>query len=127
MSRALTIQVEREGGASTLAIIVSGGPGVGLVEVLVPRGASVRLLIETVATRGGHSVEESFVFLDDADEPLALDVTVDDGHPHHKRHHVHRHRQVEVIVNYGDGRAQGRFSPATRVDRVLRWAVAQFP
>lgn len=113
--------------ARSLAVIVSGEPGHGLVDVVVPHGASVRVLVEAMATRGGHAVEEAFVFVDDADEPLALDVVVDEAHPHHRRHHVHRRRTVEVVVNYADGREQGRFSPATRVERVLRWAVAQFP
>ncbi len=117
----------RGGDARTLAVIVSGEPGHGLVDVVVPYGASVRVLVEVMATRGGHVGEEAFVFVDDADEPLALEVVVDEAHPHRRRHHVHRRREVEVIVNYGGGRAYARFSPATRVERVLRWAVAQFP
>ena len=96
-----------------------------LVEVKLGPGEHVAVVIARAARDAGLG-ENVFVFVDDADEPLDVTIALDDGYPHHRRHHVHRHRQVEVTVHYDRGSRTRVFSPAARIERVLLWAIEAF-
>ena len=76
--------------------------------------------------------EEEFVFLDDDDEPVEVDLTIVEvviargRHPGH--HHVHRHhcRQITVEVHYGGDTRVVAVTPNQSVASVLSKAIAEF-
>ncbi len=86
--------------------------------------------LQEVATAAGYHlerVEDLFIGRQDEDEPCHP------GDPLHKagvghRHHIHCHRckRIHVAVQYNGAQKEHEFSPATRLDRVLRWATHEF-
>ena len=71
--------------------------------------------------------DEGFLFLGDAEEPLALDIELCEiGIEKHGHVHAARCRHIEVTVDYG-GKAphSHRFPPTATVKAVRDWAVAQ--
>jgi len=87
--------------------------------------------------------EKFFVFIGQCDEALREPLEIDDGADIHEpvdvnltletleleRHrHVHRHRcrHVRVEVNFGGEAKHHRFSPATTIEVVTRWARRKF-
>jgi hypothetical protein len=67
---------------------------------------------------------EEAVWVEEVEEPLDLEVTLEAaGIGHH--HHVHRGRcrRVEVVVRYGGESYEDSFGPARTIRRVKRWAV----
>jgi len=75
-------------------------------------------------------VEGDFVFVDDAGEPVDLQVTlveiVEVGPRHH--HHVHHHpcRSISVSVNYNGRLVDVGSRPNTTVEAVLTNAISAF-
>jgi hypothetical protein len=112
--------------ASNLALveIMVEGEGFADVEIIrLPEGSSARDIVVAVATKNGFRSEEAFLFVEDCEEPLDLALIIESGMSD-KVHHVHRARQIEVAVFYQHRQIEKRFSPATRVQRVLDWAVS---
>jgi hypothetical protein len=87
--------------------------------------------------------DDIFVFIGQCEEALEDPLDVEDGadtHPPidinltlevlelHKHRHVHRHRcrHVRVEVNFGGDTKRHRFSPATTIEVVTRWARRKF-
>src|ERR1700692_3888319 len=67
---------------------------------------------------------------DGADEhaPVDIDLTLEILEIHRHRHvHLHRCRHVAVEVNFGGDTKRRKFSPATTIDVVTRWARRKFP
>jgi hypothetical protein len=103
--------------------IIVEGEGLAEVEIIrIEEGSAGREIVAAVAVRGGFPAEEGFLFLEDSEEPLDVEVIVGEENTG-RVHHVHRVRHIEVSVFYQDRRIEKRFSPATRVQRVLDWAV----
>lgn len=79
------------------------------------------LKAKIIEKHGGH--EELLIFLEDADEPLALTVVVGElfkAGP--GKVHVHRCRRVDVTVSFGQEVAKGHFGPGATVAHVKNWA-----
>ena len=85
-----------------------------LVEVEV--GSTVREL--AVVVEGDESI-----WVEEGEEPLVLDVTLEQAGIGH-RHHVHRGRchRVEVRVRFNGAHHARHFSPAVTIARVYAWA-----
>jgi len=99
--------------------------GEGLPEVQairIPAGGSGREIVVAVAAMGGFPVEEGLLFVEDSEEPLDQAVAVLEDATR-RMHHVHRVRTVEVSVYYQDRPETKRFSPSTRIQRILDWAI----
>lgn len=77
--------------------------------------ASVRALLVESDPDGG-------VWIEEVDEEIGLDVTLEDAGIHH-RHHVHRGRcrHVEVIVRW-NGDHEHTFGPSRTIKTVETWA-----
>lgn len=78
----------------------------------------------------GHcdgAVEEAMLFLEDQDEPLAKDRSVEQSGMKN-RHHVHCHKchRVRVVVRYNGVDKTEAFPPSAKVKRVLKWALDEF-
>jgi len=113
MAKMIEVYVHRE-----------GSPEPKLVKV-----AEDATLKEVAAAAGCHleRVEELFIGRQDEDEP------VNHGDPLHKagvghRNHIHCHRckKIHVHVLYNGVQKEREFSPAVRLDRILRWATHEF-
>jgi hypothetical protein len=73
------------------------------------------------------AIEEVLIFVEGGDEPLTaelLEVTLVEGQ-HHKVH-VHHCAHIEVTIHYDVRTEHHKFSPATTVGQVLRWAESKF-
>lgn len=95
--------------------------------VRVPRGGTVRDVLTAAAAHGlGVDGDAPLVLLEDAEEPLAPDATLEHaGVTNRSRVHVHRCRRVGVTVNFNaDQKCEG-FPPSATVGRVRRWAVGK--
>lgn len=65
----------------------------------------------------------ALLFLEDADEPVDETLLLKDrAQAMGLKAHIHRCRMVEVLVTYNGEVIGGRFSPATTVGRIKRWA-----
>ncbi|WP_321810755.1 hypothetical protein [Burkholderia sp. BCC1985] len=91
---------------------------------------AVELTLESLkSAMGGGAIAlgELLVFVENGDEPLTselLEITLVEGQ-HHKLH-AHHCRHVEVTVHYDVRTEHHKFSPATTVGKVLRWAESKF-
>jgi hypothetical protein len=100
------------------------GEGLADVEILlIAGGASAQEVVRGVARKGAFPDAEAALFVEDSDEPLDLATTVVDDSFLGRVHHVHRVRRVTVAICYKEREIERRFSPSTRVQRVLDWAV----
>jgi hypothetical protein len=103
--------------------IIVDGEGLADVEIIVvPEGSTGREVLVEIAKKTGIGVEEAALFIEDRDEPLNLDLIIGEDAAG-KVHHVHRARRIEVVVYYQNAEKEKAFSPSTRVQAVLDWAV----
>ena len=103
--------------------IIVDGEGLTDVEVIIiPHGSTGREILLAVAMKTGIAAEETILFIEDSDEPLELDVVINEDLAANSVHHVHRARRVEVAVHYQGSTKMKAFSPSTRVQVVLEWA-----
>lgn len=106
--------------------------GVGIPQVsiiMVPEDGTVRDIVGAAKTQGLRvdGVGDLLVFLEDHDEPLALDARLDTADIRaYRRVHVHTCRKVEVTVNYDKDQKSRPFSPARTVGAVEEWAEHEF-
>lgn len=108
---------------STMEIIVEG-EGLADVEAIhIDEGSTGREIVAAVALKSGFRAEEGLLFVEDCQAPLDLELIVPTESVG-RIHHVHRVRQIEVSVFYQRRQIEKRFSPATRIQRVLDWAVS---
>jgi hypothetical protein len=104
--------------------IMTEGEGLVDVEALkVSHGGSLNEVIAIVAKRGGYAGEEAFIFVEDEDQPLDITIAVVTADSAKRVHHVHRLKEIEVVVFYGGQQISHKFAPSARVQKVLRWAV----
>ncbi len=107
-----------------LEILVEG-EGLASAEIItVSRGGSLREVIQIAALKGGYDHLEALIFLEGDAVPLDPDTLLTDAHPHHRKHHVHRAREIEVVVHYMRNVAR-RYPPSTKVETVLAWALKE--
>jgi hypothetical protein len=106
--------------------------GEGIREVIlirVPADSTVRELIAHAKTQGGIAVgeEELVLFLEDQDEPLALNAKLKDvGIAHRHRIHCHRCRHVKVSVNFNQATKERSFPSSATIKKIKLWADDQF-
>ena len=103
-------------------IIVDGEGLADLEVVVVPSGATAREVVFAIAKKTGIAVEEAILFVEDCEEPLALDLEIE-RLKHSHVHHVHRARSIETTVYYQGQAKVKAFPPSARVQVVLEWAV----
>jgi hypothetical protein len=110
------------GGSMDTRIIVDGEGLTDVEVIVVPQGSTGRELVLEVVKKIGIDAEEAILFIEDGDEPLELDLVLREDAAG-KVHHVHRARRIEVLVRYQNATKEKSFSPSTRVQKVLDWAV----
>ncbi|MFZ0943590.1 MAG: hypothetical protein WB930_02585 [Syntrophobacteraceae bacterium] len=103
-------------------ILVDGEGLRDLEVVIVPHGGTARDVVIAVGKKTGISTEEGVLFIEDVDEPVDLDFVIENLKPHHV-HHVHRARSIATSVFYQGLTKVKAFSPSTRVQVILEWAV----
>lgn len=106
-----------------IEVIVEGEGLADVATVRVPQGAAAREIVIAVAAKGKFPAEEAFLFIEDTAEPLDLAAVIVEEKTAGKVHHVHRAREIEVVVFYKEADKKRKFPPSTRVQRVLDWAV----
>lgn len=109
----------------TVEIFVEGEGLEDVQVVTLPQAGSRLAIVEFVAGKSGFPAGEAFLFAEDGDEPLDLDVILAEDDHAGRIHHVHRLRAVDVTVFYGGREIEKSFSPAARIGRVLEWAVGK--
>lgn len=109
-----------------VAILVECAGMADIQEIVVPLGSKLRVLVEEAGKRCGISAEEVLVFREDGEEPLDLEVHIDEKYPHHKIHHTHNRKTIEVVVFFMNEKREKKFHPAAKVERVLDWAVKEY-
>ncbi|MCZ7573938.1 MAG: hypothetical protein M5U01_35755 [Ardenticatenaceae bacterium] len=110
---------------SEIEIFLQGEGIPQIVLVRVPDDGTVRDILE-VASRHGLVTADggTSVLLEDAEEALDHSAALQAaGVRHRSRVHVHRCRQVEVVVNFSGGQKAEAFPPSATIHRVKRWAV----
>jgi hypothetical protein len=94
--------------------------------VKVSEDATLR---EVAEAAGCHleRVEDLFIGRQDDDDPCHSEDPLHKAKVGH-RHHIHCHRckKIHVSVLYNGIQKEREFSPAVRLDRVLRWATHEF-
>lgn len=106
--------------------------GEGVKEVIlvqVAENGRVRDLIEIAKEHGirvGGESDPSGVFLEEGEDALFAEAFLGDVGIRHRGHvHIHRARQIDVMVSY-NGRQEARtFPPSATVGRVKKWAVSK--
>jgi len=91
--------------------------------VAVPADGNARSIAQEAAKLIGVDAESLLVFKEDAEEPLNLDSKLEGADDPGMTHHVHQAEKVSVKIYYLNGVKQRFFSPATRIQVVLDWAV----
>jgi hypothetical protein len=108
----------------TIEVMVEGETLKGIEFIPVPRGHTAREIVVAVAEKGGFPAEEAILLVEDCGEPLDLAIVVTDDMAR-KKHHVHRVREIAVVVFYKNLEKEKRFPPSARVQCVLDWAVGK--
>jgi hypothetical protein len=101
----------------------------GTADVVIMDEASPDARLSTLV----EVVEGDFVFFDDGDEPVDIQLTLVEiiqgsGHQDHHHHHVHHHpcRKIMVGVVYNGRTKEVPAVPATLVETVLLRAISEF-
>ena len=108
------------------AILVEGAGLSSLLKISIKNGVKLQEIVEVAAKQGGFSPVGAFLFLEDKETPLNLELVIDETYDRTQIHHVHRAKTIEVIVFYEQGDKKRSFSPSNTVGRVLAWAVKAF-
>lgn len=112
------------------------------IVAVAARGETLREVLVRVGVLGGEQ-HDILVFVGESEEALNEADDIEDGADQHapvdvsltidvldlKRHrhvHVHRCRHVAVEVNFGGQTKRRRFSPATTIAVVTKWARKKF-
>lgn len=107
-------------------VLVGGAGKPELLKITIKTGAKLQEIVEVMAKEGGFSPKGAFLFIEDQDGPLNLELIVDEKYDRRKVHHVHRARTIEVFVCYGPEEKKRSFSPSTTIGKVLAWALKVF-
>jgi hypothetical protein len=111
--------------------VIRGAPHETLREVLLRWEVIDQVGDETYIFIGEceEALDEPLEVEDGADThaPVDIDLTLEVLELHRHRHvHHHRCRHVKVEVNFGGEAIHHRFSPATTIEVVTRWARRKF-
>jgi hypothetical protein len=98
-----------------------------LIEAELPHSATHEHLHGLIAALGVELDQDTFIFLDEEDEPLV--------HKHHEhlppikrgcRIHISKCRKIKVTIHYLEKTEERTFSPGARVKKVKAWAIEKF-
>lgn len=104
---------------------VQGHPGV--LEAEMPATATLGQLHDALAAAGVKPDGDSFVFIDDAEDPVAGDrQDPAPGLKHGGRVFVSRWKRITTTVHFLEKTAEREFPPGVRVRAVKEWAVHKF-
>ncbi len=95
-----------------------------VVEIDLEQPAEVILAV--VASERGCRVEELLLIREGETNPISGQTPIGRDYPHHRRHHVHSARDIEVIVYYQAGSHRRTFKRFESVEVVLDWAITAF-
>ena len=88
----------------------------------VDENETLEALKALLATKHGGE-DDALIFLEDGDAPVDEKVTVGSvAGPRGVKIHRHRCQTVDVKVHFGERTAERKFSPATTIAKVKRWA-----
>lgn len=103
--------------------ILVDGEGFTDVEIIeVEENAPMLRIVEIVAARTGEDPALLTLFIENVDEPCDLGQPVPAHHRKHV-HHVHRHKRIEVTVDYAGSSIEQVSPPSTTVKSILDWAI----
>jgi len=104
-------------------MFVQGDTVVGVKHCRLPCPHTLPELRDALATLDAQLItDDRMIFIEDTDEPLGDSDVLDFDVDRPLILHVHRHHRIEVVVNFKEREESRRFSPATTVGRVQRWA-----
>ncbi len=110
---------------SDIEVMVEG-EGLAEVEIIrLPQGSVARELVVAVASKVGFPPEEAVLLVEDSDEEVDLALCLTKEMVGERVHHVHRAHKIAVTVAYKEGQKEARFSPSSRIQRILGWAVSK--
>jgi hypothetical protein len=95
-------------------------------QIKLAQGASLMDVVEIIARERKLPIEEFVIIREGQDAPLALEFVIAPDYPHHRRHHVHYHSMVKVVVFYGAKEKEHEFKRHATVEDVLVWAIKVF-
>lgn len=108
----------------------------------ISAGREERLI--DVLAKSGINAADALVFVGEWTEALTEEKSINDGNDTHEpvdptqtierlkireHEHIHCHKchQIAVDVNYGSDTKKHKFSPATTIEVVTKWAKTKFP
>lgn len=94
--------------------------------VEIEAGEPAVAILVVIAAERGCVVEELLLFRDGENDPIPGGTTIGPDYPHRHRHHVHRTRDIEVIVHYQADSHRRKFKRSQTVEAVLDWAIPTF-
>jgi hypothetical protein len=113
----------------TIELYVHTNNGAEPFLIQMSEDAAVTEVLQTIASSGGLGgkvEDEILVFMEDCDEPVERHRKLAELEIRH-RHHLHCHKCHKVQVSaFYNGVHSKTFSPATKVERVLKWAIKAF-
>jgi len=112
---------DRQEGAECLSIRFLGQD----ISIDIRPGLAIEHVLKIVAKDHGLLIEDLYVVRDGEDEAAdCADLAHHDVH--HRRHHVHQRRPVDVTVRYQAGELHREFRRHAPLERVLDWAIRVF-
>lgn len=112
---------------SKIVVFIQAHSRPGILEAELSPASTLGELHDALAGAGVHVDEETFIFVDDAEEHLCGDlVGVIRGLKHGGRIHVCRCKRIKTTVNYLENSAEHEFAPGVRVRAVKEWAAHKF-
>jgi hypothetical protein len=110
---------------SNIVVFLHQNGAVDAEELEVALAATYGELLAASKTQAQHV--EAVIFVDEAEEPVGMDVRIEQGGAKHgSRIHVSRCHRIEVTVHYEDKTEIHRFAPGAKAHRVKHWAVHMF-
>jgi hypothetical protein len=107
----------------TIEVLADGENFKDVELFMVTEGTLVQTWLAEQALRRGFDKDEVFLFLEDQEEPFQTAGMLIDHNFRSRLHHLHRAKRIDAIVHYQHHEAHRHFSPSTRVQKVLDWAV----
>ena len=94
--------------------------------VEIEGGQPIGSILVVIAAERGCAIEELLIFREGEADPIPGEIIVGRGYPHRLRHHVHHHRDVEVMVHYQADSHRHKFKRSQTVEAVLDWSIPAF-
>jgi hypothetical protein len=117
-------------GLTRVTVMVVSGRG-QVREIEVEIGSDIDVILSVFASERGCSIEELILLREGdqhgKDHPVFPHTPIGHDYPHHRRHHVHYIKNVNVKVHYQTGAKHQDFARHEKLEAVLDWAIGVFP